>query len=101
MKYFILVALTALVTISLVESRIVCGPHSCDRFKNEEVVTQSECEANTGKIFLPKGGWCGCVPTCVSKRFEGESCRHWFVGVPANFACDHGLTCESNICVKA
>ena len=90
-----------LIALSVVESRIVCGRHSCDRFKDKEVITETECEANGDRIFLPRGGWCGCFSTCVAKRLEGESCRR-FIGVPANFACDHGLKCdwETNTCVK-
>ncbi len=62
-KFIILIALSI---ICVVSARIVCQANYCAHV-NCAVVEKDDCEVNKDGIFVTRGGWCGCCPTCLNK----------------------------------
>jgi hypothetical protein len=62
-KFMILIALSIICAVS---ARIVCPVNYCAHVDCAPV-EKDDCEVNKDGIFTPRGGWCGCCPTCLNK----------------------------------
>ena len=70
------VLIVSLVAIVMIEARVPCTENFCARVqcKLTESNAKSNCEQDTRKVFLPKGGICGCCDACVTKISELFNC---------------------------
>jgi len=49
-----------------IASAIVCAPDYCTHVDCANSITRETCETNDRSLFKPKGGFCGCCPSCVT-----------------------------------
>ena len=91
-KIAALVVVVAFIAVS--EARIACTPNFCDNVKCDNGLTRETCESNDNKLFVVKGGICGCCDACYTKLREGDYCGWGVVGLPPKTRCDHGLECS-------